>query len=234
MNNMKIAIFIYQGITMLDAIGPYEVLRNLKEVEIMFVAEHKKPILADSTFLEINPKYSIDEVKKVDILLIPGSTVGYLRIMKNKKVLKWIQEIHSQTIKTVSVCSGSIILGAAGLLAGKKATSHWGVVDFLTNFQAIPTRERFVEEGKIITAAGVSAGIDMAIYLVNSLEGALAAKSAQLAIEYDPNPMFQSGNFLTADKEVIKLAEQKLETAAKKELSFWDIISNARTLLKMR
>lgn len=120
-----------------------------------------------------------------------------------------------------------------GLLKNVKATSHWKVVDFLSNFQAIPTRERFVEEGKIITAAGVSAGIDMAIYLVKSLEGDLAAKAAQLAVEYDPNPIFNSDNFLTAEKEVIKLAEHNMTIAAKKELSIWDIVTNAKTLLKM-
>lgn len=217
---MKIAIFIYQGVTMLDAIGPYEVLRNLKDSEILFVAKDKEPIVADSTFIEINPKYSIEEVPEVDILLIPGSTVGYLKIIKDEEVLNWIRQIHSKTSKTVSVCTGSIILAAAGILKGLKATSHWKTIDVLKNYEAIPTRERVIEEGKIITAAGVSAGIDMAIYLTNQLEGETAAKAAQLAIEYDPKPIFNSGNFQIAEKEVIQEAEKRLMEGAQRELSF--------------
>lgn len=216
---MKIAIFIYQGVTMLDAIGPYEVLRNLKGAEILFVAKDKEPILADSTFIEINPKYSIEEVQEVDILLIPGSTVGYLKIIKDEKVLNWIRQIHSKTTKTVSVCTGSIILAAAGILKGLKATSHWKAIEVLKNYGAIPTRERVIEEGKIITAAGVSAGIDMAIYLTNQLEGETSAKAAQLAIEYDPKPIFNSGDFQSAEKEVIQEAEKKLMLGAQKELA---------------
>ncbi|MEM8525772.1 MAG: DJ-1/PfpI family protein [Bacteroidota bacterium] len=231
---MKIVIFIYQGMTMLDAIGPYEVLRNFKDAEILFASINKKPVISDSTFIEINPKYQIDDIKTADILLVPGSTVGYLRVLKNKKVLNWIKQIHSQTTKTVSVCTGSIILGAAGLLKDKKATSHWKAIGLLANYGAKPTRDRIIEQGKIITAAGVSAGIDMALYLLNLMEGEIVAKAAQLAIEYDPKPIFDSGDFLTAEKEVIKEAERKMEIAAKKELTFWDMISNAKLLLKMR
>lgn len=230
---MKVVLFIYQGMTMLDAIGPYEVLRNLNDVEILFVSEDGKPVTSDSTFVEINPKYQIDDVGKADILIIPGSPVGYLRILKNKKVLNWIKQIHPQTIKTTSVCTGSIILAAAGLLINKKATSHWKAIQQLSNYGAIPIRERIVEQGKILTAAGVSAGIDMALYLMNILEGEIAAKAAQLAIEYDPKPKFDSGNFLTAEKRVIKEAERKMKIAAKKELTFLDIIRNTGLLLKM-
>lgn len=220
--------------TMLDTIGPYEVLRNIKGVNIKFVSKEKGEITADSHFAHLNSKFCIDEISKADILLIPGSTITFVREMRDKKVLNWIKEINETTQKTVSVCTGSIILAATGLLTGKKATSHWKSINLLSDFGAIPTRERVIEEGKFITSAGVSSGIDMAIYLMNQIEGEVAAKAAQLSIEYDPKPMFESGNYLTADKEVIQLSEKIMESDAKKDLSLWEMLKNARTLLKMK
>jgi len=231
---MQIVIYIYNGMTMLDAIGPYEVLRNLKDVNIKFVSKQKGEITADSHFIHINSKYSIDEISSADILLIPGSTIGFIREMKDKTVLSWIKKMDEQTQKTVTVCTGSIILAATGLLKGKKATSHWKPINLLSEFGAIPTRERIIEEGKYITAAGVSAGIDMALYLVDLLEGPEVAKAAQLAIEYDPKPLYQSGNYLTADKDIIKLAEKVMEADAKKDITLWEMMKNARTLLKLK
>ncbi len=220
--------------TMLDAIGPYEVLRNVEEVNIKFVSKEKGIITADSHFVQINSKYGIDEISEADILLIPGSTIAFVREMKDKKVLNWIRKIDITTQKTVSVCTGSIILAATGVLKGKKATSHWKPINLLSEFGVEPTRERIVEEGKYITAAGVSAGIDMAIYLVCLLKGEKAAKAAQLSIEYDPKPMFNAGNYLTAEKEVIALSEKIMESDAKKDFSLWEILKNARTLLKLK
>jgi Transcriptional regulator containing an amidase domain and an AraC-type DNA-binding HTH domain len=231
---MEIVIYIYNGMTMLDAIGPYEVLRNIKGANIKFVSKTKGEITADSQFIHLNSKFSIDEISKADILLIPGSTIAFLREVKDKKVLNWIKKINETTQKTVTVCTGSIILAATGLLDGKKATSHWKPINLLADYGAIPIRERVVEEGKFITAAGVSAGIDMALYLVNILKGELAAKAAQLSIEYDPNPMFQSGNYLKAKPEVIKLSEKIMEIDAKKDFSIWEMIKNAKTLIKLK
>ncbi len=231
---MEIVIYIYNGMTMLDAIGPYEVLRNIKGANIKFVAKKKGEIVADSQFIHINSKFSIYDIKKADILLIPGSTIAFIREMKDKELLNWLKEINETTQKTVTVCTGSIILAATGLLEGKKATSHWKPINLLSDFGAIPTRARIVEEGKFISGAGVSAGIDMALYLVNQLEGELVAKAAQLTIEYDPTPMFQSGNYLNAEKEVIKLSEKTMERDAKKDFSLWEILKNARTLIKLK
>jgi transcriptional regulator GlxA family with amidase domain len=231
---MEVVIYIYNGLTMLDAIGPYEVLRNVEGVNVKFVSRQKGEIRADSHFIHINSKYEIDEVTKADLLLIPGSTIAFVREMKDEKVLNWIRKINETTQKTVTVCTGSIILAATGLLNGKKATSHWKPLELLSQYGAIPTRERIIEEGKFITSAGVSAGIDMAIYLVNLLKGEKAAKAAQLAIEYDPNPMFQSGNYLNAEADVIKLAEINMERDAKKDFTLWEMIKNARTLMKLK
>jgi len=230
---MEIIIYIYNGMTMLDAIGPYEVLKNLKGTTIKFVAKEKGEITADSGFVHLNAKYDIDEIEKADILLIPGSNISFIQEMKDKKVLNWIRRIDETTQKTVSVCTGSIILAATGLLNGKKATSHWKPIELLSDFGAIPVRERIVEQGKFITAAGVSAGIDMAIYLANEIQGEKEAKASQLMIEYDPKPMFSSGNFLTAEAEIITLAEKKMESKAKQNLSLWNMLLNVRTLMKL-
>ncbi|MEN0049236.1 MAG: DJ-1/PfpI family protein [Bacteroidota bacterium] len=230
---MKIAIYIYNGMTMLDAIGPYEVLRGIRDAKVYFVAEKKGEIKADSDFIHLNAKYDIEDIKEADILLIPGSTVAFLREMKNKKVLNWIKEVHKTTKWTTSVCSGSLILAATGLLKGKEATSHWKPINLLKEYDVIPKRERIVEQGKFITAAGVSAGIDMALYLSDKLVGELETKAIQLGIEYDPNPMYDAGNYTTADKEVLRIAEIKLTKAAKKELKLMDLIKSGRTLLKL-
>ncbi|MEM6806222.1 MAG: DJ-1/PfpI family protein [Bacteroidota bacterium] len=231
---MNILIYIYRGMTMLDAIGPYEVLRNVKGAEIKLIAEQKGEITADSQFVHLNAKYSIEEVEKADILLIPGSTIGFVKEAANKKVLDWIRKVDQHTKKTVSVCTGSIILAAAGLLEGKKATSHWKPINMLAKYGAIPVRERVVKEGKYITAAGVSAGIDMALHLVTELEGADMAKAAQLAIEYDPDPLYDAGNFSKAEPDIIKLAEKQMERDAKKDLSLWEMIKHARTISKLK
>lgn len=231
---MNIVIYLYNGMTMLDAIGPYEVLRNVKGADIKFVAKEKGEITADSHVIHVNAKYAIDDITEADILLIPGSTIAFIREMKDKKVLNWIKQIDATTQKTVSVCTGSLILAATGVLKNKKATSHWKPIHLLSEFGVQPTRERMVEEGKYITAAGVSAGIDMALYLVNQLQGEKAARAAQLAIEYDPQPMFDSGSFLSAHKDIIALSEQIMERDAKKDFSLWEMLRNARTLLKLK
>lgn len=231
---MEIVIYIYNGMTMLDAIGPYEVLRNVKGANIKFVSKERGDVEADSRFVHLNSKFEIEEVSKADILLIPGSTIAFVREMKDKKVLDWIKQIDATTKRTLTVCTGSIILAATGLLANKKATSHWKPINLLREFGVEPVRERIVDEGKYISAAGVSAGIDMAIYLVNQLEGEKAAKAAQLVIEYDPKPIFNSGNYTTAEKEVIDLAEKIMESDAKKDFSLWEILKNVRTLLKLK
>ena len=231
---MKIVVYIYNGMTMLDAIGPYEVLRGLTNAKIQFVAKQRGEIKADSHSVYLNAKYGIDDVHQADILLIPGSSITFMREAKDTAVLNWIRKINATTQRTVTVCTGSIILAATGLLENKKATSHWKPIKMLTKYGAIPCHERFIQQDKYITAAGVSAGIDMALYLVNQLEGEKVARAAQLAIEYDPDPLFNSGNYLAADKEIIKIAEKKMRKSALKDLSFWEIVKNAIDLIRLR
>ncbi len=231
--DMKIIIYLYNGITMLDAIGPYEVLRNMPDAEVYFVAEKTGEIKADSGIIDLNVKYSIDDMKSADVLIIPGSTIAFVKEMKNEKVLRWIKEIDKTTKWTTSVCTGSMILASAGLLTGLKATSHWKPINLLKDFGVTPVRERVVEQGKYITAAGVSAGIDMALYLVNKIVGEDETKAIQLAIEYDPQPIVDSGNYSNADERIRKIAEKKLTKDATKGLGLLGMIKNSKDILKM-
>ncbi|MPV86727.1 DJ-1/PfpI family protein [Ostreibacterium oceani] len=231
---MDIVIYIYNGLTALDAIGPYEVLSRLPNASVKFVAKEKGVIVSDTHFLKLVAEYDITEIDKADILLIPGSVVGFIREAKDTNLLSWINKIDKTTTWTTSVCSGSIILAAAGLLKNKKATSHWGVIHLLKEYGSIPTSERYIQEGKIITAQGVSAGIDMSLYLVSQIIGDEKAKAYQLFIEYDPKPPFNSGNINKADNPTIELAKKILSKEAKKDLTIWDIVKNVQSLIKLK
>lgn len=230
---MKVIIFLYNGVTMLDAIGPYEVLRHMDDTEVLFVAEKIGEIKADSGFIDIHVKHSIDDSKEADILIIPGSTIGFMQEMKNENVLNWIREVDKTTKWTTSVCTGSLLLASAGLLNGLKATSHWKAINLLSNFGALATKERVIEQGKYITSSGVSAGIDMALQLSNKLVGEDQTKAIQLAIEYDPQPIFNAGNFSNAEEKVRNIAEKKLSKGAKKELGLLGMLKNSKNILKL-
>jgi transcriptional regulator GlxA family with amidase domain len=212
---MQIAIVLYPGFTALDFIGPYEVLRNLPDAEVRFVWHQPGPIAADSGVLLIGATHSFDETPSPDVVLVPGgmSTFEHAR---DEKVLEWVRRADETSTWTTSVCSGSAILAAAGLLKGKRATSHWSVVPMLKPFGVIPVgNERIVSEGKLVTCAGVSAGLDMALWLAGQIAGEPAAKAIQLVIEYDPQPPFDSGHFSKASVATKALAT----TALSKELA---------------
>lgn len=231
---MKILIYVYPGITMLDAIGPYEVLRNLEGVDIRFVAKKRGAITADSQLTSLSAPWSIKDIHAAEVLIVPGSTIAFLRETKDKKVLEWIRKIDQGSLHTMGVCTGAHILAAAGLLEGREATTHWKTMGMLTDAGAIPVQERYVESGKYLTAAGVSAGIDAALYLANLLQGKTAAQAAQLAIEYDPAPLFNAGKVVNCSEEVVKLAEQRLEADARKDLSLWQKMRHFKTLRKLK
>jgi putative intracellular protease/amidase len=204
---MKITILLYENMTALDAIGPYEVLSRLPGVEVLFAGLEKGLVTTDTGFLRLSADRSIDQVAATDILLIPGGK-GTRQIMTRQPVIDWVRDIHPTTQFTTSVCTGSLVLGAAGLLKGLQATTYWAVLDMLEHFGAQPAAERFVEQGKIITAAGVSAGIDMALWLVGKIAGEELAKAIQLAIEYDPQPPYDTGSPAKATSSIIRLAKE--------------------------
>lgn len=189
---MKIAFLFYEGMTALDVIGPHEILCRLPEAQVYRVATHSGTILTDSGLLLI-ADYSLPDVSSADILLVPGAG-NATTLQKHPEILDWLRSIHKTTLWTVSVCTGSLILGAAGILSGLRATTHWAAFDRLQIWGALPTQVRIVEDGKVITAAGVSAGIDMALHVAAKMAGVAFAQAIQLGIEYDPSPPFDVGS----------------------------------------
>ncbi len=199
---MQTAILIFDQLTVLDAIGPYEVLRSVPGWEVRFVGREKGPVRADSGALGLNADHSLEEVTEPDIVLVGGGQ-GNRPLLEDEAVLSWLREVDAQTKWTTSVCTGSLVLGAAGLLEGKRATGHWLYLDPLREYGAEPVGGRYVEDGKTITAAGVSAGIDMALHLVGREVGPEVAQAVQLGIEYDPQPPFDAGSPEKAPKEIV-------------------------------
>ena len=189
---MKLVTFLYPGMTALDLVGPHEVLARLPDVEVIRVAEQAGPVAAD-TGLQLVADAAIDEVDSADILLMPGGTDTW-PLLGNEQVLDWVRGIDAGSQWTTSVCTGSLVYAAAGLLAGRRATTHWATLDMLREFGAEPVKSRVVESGKYVTAAGVSAGIDMGLTLAARIAGDEFAQMMQLAIEYDPEPPFDAGS----------------------------------------
>ena len=203
--DIEIAILIFDKLTALDAIGPYEVLQRLPGAEVKFVAAERGPVRTEQGMLGVVADYTMDEVTSADVLLIPGG-IGTRPLVEDEPTLEWVRALDATSDWTTSVCTGSLLLGAAGLLQGKKATTHWRVLDMLSHFGATPVSERFVVQGKVITAAGVAAGIDMALHLAARIAGDDVAQAIQLGIEYDPQPPFDSGSVAKASPKVMELA----------------------------
>jgi transcriptional regulator GlxA family with amidase domain len=201
---VQVAITLYPRLTALDAIGPYEVLQRVPELDIVFVGEKRGTVRTENGFLGLTVDAAFDEVSRPDIVLVPGG-VGSRAFTEGGAIVDWLKSVHPMTRYTTSVCTGSLLLGAAGLLRGLTATTHWAVLEALRPFGAEPTSERIVEhlDERIITAAGVSAGIDMALRLVQLLVDDVGAQAAQLMIEYDPAPPFDAGHPTRVDDAVM-------------------------------
>jgi transcriptional regulator GlxA family with amidase domain len=189
---MEISILVFDGITALDAIGPYEVLRSVPGWNVSFVGKVPGEVRSDVGSLGLIADHGLAERPTADVLLVPGGA-GNRALLDDAEVLDWVREVDRGSTWTSSVCTGSLVLGAAGLLQGKRATGHWLYLDPLRAYGASPEVGRWIEDGKIITAAGVSAGIDMALHLVGRELGPEVAQAIQLGIEYDPQPPFDAG-----------------------------------------
>lgn len=203
---MQIAIVLYPEVTALDAIGPYAVLSRMPGVDLRFVAPEPGIVRSDSGLLAIEVEHALAETSAPDVIVVPGGLIAR-RMMHGHPVVDWIRAVHPTTTWTTSVCTGSLLLGAAGVLEGLDATSHWRALELLSRFGARPTLDRVVVAGKVITGAGVSAGIDMALVLVERIAGQTVAEAIQLAIEYDPQPPFDAGSPLKASAEVRALVD---------------------------
>lgn len=202
---MQIAIPIYDGFTALDAIGPYDVLSRLPGAEVVLCAEEAGEKRTESAMVGVTADRTLAQVDRPDVIVVPGG-VGNRRLLDPEGAYpRWIASVDAGTQWTTSVCTGSLLLAAAGLLEGVEATTHWAARDSLAELGAVPVPERVVERGKLITAAGVSAGIDMALTLAERIAGARVAQAIQLAIEYDPDPPHDSGSLEKAPAEIVEL-----------------------------
>ena len=206
---MQVAIPLFPRLTALDAIGPYEVLQRVPALEPVFVGARRGEVRTENGFLGLTVDATFDEVPAPDVVVVPGG-VGTREMLAEGPYLDWIRAVHPGTRFTTSVCSGSLLLAAAGLLTGLTATSHWGVLDVLEKLGAVPVTQRVVEhlDQRLITAAGVSSGIDMAIRLVELLVDDVAAQAAQVLVEYDPQPPFDAGHPGRVSAEVLARVEE--------------------------
>jgi len=187
-----VGLVLYPRFTALDIVGPFQTLADVPGVDAFFVADEKGPVIDHTGKLTLEATHSFDEVDALDVVVVPGGMADRT-IDSSNAVVQFVERIHPTTTWTTSVCTGSIYLAHAGILEGLTATTHWASYDRLAALGAIPTEQRVITQGKIITAAGVSSGIDMGLVLVAALQGEEMAKMIQLAIEYDPQPPFDSG-----------------------------------------
>jgi putative intracellular protease/amidase len=201
---VNIAIPLYDRFTALDAVGPYEVLQRLPGAKITWLAHEPGPVGTDTGQLQIVADAAFEDLPDPEIVVVPGGT-GTDAFLDDERLVGWIRGAHETSQWTTSVCTGSLLLGAAGVLDGLEATSHWLDLQDLERYGAQPTERRVVEQGKVITAAGVSSGIDMALTLVANIAGPEVAQAIQLGIEYDPQPPFDSGSTAKAAPEIVEL-----------------------------
>lgn len=211
---MQLAIGLYEGFTALDFVGPYQVLSNVPGVEVALCAGTAGAVTDDNGLLRVQVDRTFADMPAPDILLVPGGPGARVTAAAGAgAIVDWIGAAHATTTWTASVCTGALLLGAAGILAGKRATTHWLSYGDLAAFGAEPTEERVVFDGKVVTAAGVSAGIDLALTLVARQWGPELAQAVQLGIEYDPQPPFDAGAPSKAPAEIRDLVTAVMRPA---------------------
>jgi transcriptional regulator GlxA family with amidase domain len=210
---MQIAIGLYDGFTALDAIGPYQVLSLVPGADVRLCAARAGRVVDDNGLLHLDVEHSFDETRDPDVIVVPGGVITRRMAAEGHPVVDWIAATHPGTTWTTSVCTGAVLLGAAGVLDGLTATTHWYAYDQLRAFGAEPTEQRVVIEGKVVTGAGVSAGIDMALTLVGAMHGPEVAQAIQLGIEYDPQPPYDAGAPSKAGEPIRELVRAALAGA---------------------
>lgn len=215
---MKIAALVFDKITILDIVGPIEVMSWVPDTEIVWVGKERGPARAALTGLGITVDHTLDEVRSADILMIPGGP-GVRALLGDEAVLDWVRAIHGTTTWTTSICTGSLLLGAAGLLNGLEATTHWNSAAILEGFGATYRETRVIPQGRIVTSAGVSSGIDMALWLAGQIAGDEAARAAQLCIEYDPQPPYDAGAPGKVSEAALARARETVKTLIQKTLA---------------
>ncbi|MFI5043797.1 MAG: DJ-1/PfpI family protein [Acidimicrobiales bacterium] len=204
---MQIVIPTFPRLTALDAVGPYEVLQRVPGAEVIFAGAERGPVRTDNGMLGIVADVGLDEVPSPDVVLVPGG-FGTRALLSGGPVVDWVRSAHETSTWTTSVCTGALVLAAAGVLDGVDAVTHWAAMDTLGELGAVPTPGRYHVRGKVITAAGVSAGIDMALWLATQLADEETAKVIQLYLEYEPEPPFHEGSLTTASARTIEAARE--------------------------
>jgi putative intracellular protease/amidase len=202
---MQIAIPIFDGFAALDAIGPYDVLCRIPGAEVVFCADETGPKRTENGMVAITADADFTEVDAPDVVVVPGGYGNRRLLGEDSAYITWLRDVHERTQWTTSVCTGALMLGAAGILEGLDATTHWASREALAKFGADPVAERVVERGKVMTAAGVSAGIDMALTLTARMTAPEVAQAIQLGIEYDPAPPFDTGSVEKAPDDLVAL-----------------------------
>jgi len=208
---MQVAIPLYDGMTALDAIGPYDVLGRLPGATVVFTGEWTGTVRNDLGNEVLTVEKVFAEVSSPDIVLVPGGTDVLSHVDDDAEILSWLRTVDATTTWTTSVCTGALILAKAGLLTGRRATTHWASTDTLARLGAVPVAERVVTDGKYVTGAGVSAGLDLALTLVGIIAGDQVAEAIQLGIEYDPEPPYQAGSVDKAAPELVALVREFLK-----------------------
>src|SRR5919108_878924 len=216
---MQIAIALFPGVTALDAVGPYQVFAQVPGSDVVLCAAQRGRVADERGLLQFDVEHTFADVATPDVLVVPGGVITRRMARDGDPVVDWIAAAHPHTTYTTSVCTGALLLGAAGLLDGLPATTHWFSYDALRDQGAIPTEQRVVMEGKIATAAGVSAGIDLAFTMVGKLWGPEVAQAVQLGIEYDPQPPYDSGAPSKAAPEIRELVATVLSEAETRVLA---------------
>ncbi len=206
---MLVAIPLFERFTALDGVGPYEVLQRVPSIDVVFVGHRRGEVRSDNGMLGMTVDKAFTELTRPDVVVFPGG-IGTRVLIKDAEVLNWVREAHEHSRLTTSVCTGGLVLAAAGLLTGLTATTHWRVQELFNSLGAQYVPQRIVEHlpQRIITAAGVSSGIDMALRLVELLVGRDAAQASQLMIEYDPEPPFDAGDLAKASADIQALAHE--------------------------
>ena len=207
---MKIVVVLFERLTALDAIGPYEVLQRLPGGDLVFAAHEPGEKRTETGRLGLMADVALADITEPDVIVVPGG-FGTRAVAEHQPTLEWLRHAHEHAAYTTSVCTGSLVLGAAGLLDGLEATTHWAEMDALASYGATPVQQRVVQQGRVITAAGVSSGIDMALSLLAKLAGDDVARAVQLGIEYDPQPPFDAGSVAKAGPELVKLVRAGLQ-----------------------
>ena len=213
---LQIAIVLFEGVDAQDAVGPYEVLRWLPGAEVALVSSTPGPKRSERGKLALLADSALDAVPDPDLVVVPGGS-GELQARDDRALIEWLQRVHARSTWTASVCTGALLLGAAGILRGKRATTHWTALGELAQFGASAVRERYVFDGKLVTSAGVSAGIDMALALAARIAGPELAQAIQLGIEYDPAPPFDAGSPETCPQPIVERVRAAARFASARE-----------------